>query len=91
MDDPPSPKGVKFCADKGLNFPATDLGVAPLTDKHLADMDAAAAQAEMIGYSFVQSPNEIRLLQRELTARAGTRAHEIGLIAKIETPHACVR
>ena len=82
------PKGVKFRADKGLNFPETDLGVAPLMDKDLADLDFVAGHADMVGYSFVQSPEDIARLQSELAARIGEQADRIGIVAKIETPRA---
>lgn len=82
------PKGVKLRADKGLNFPDTNLGVDPLTAKDLSDLDFVATHADMIGYSFVQSPDDIALLQHELIKRLGDRADKIGIVAKIETPRA---
>lgn len=83
-----SPRGAKFRADKGLNFPETDLGVPPLTEKDIADLDLISRHADMIGYSFVQSPGDIALLQDELEKRKGAAAREIGIVAKIETPRA---
>ena len=82
------PKGVRLKADKGLNFPETDLGIAPLTDKDLSDLDFVAKHADMVGYSFVQSADDIALLQSELAQRLGLKAKRIGLVAKIETPRA---
>ena len=83
-----SVKGVKFRADKGLNFPETELGVASLTDDDRADLDVIAPLADMVGYSFVQSADDISQLQAELASRLGQDAGRIGIIAKIETPRA---
>ncbi len=82
------PEGVRLKADKGLNFPDTDLGVAALTAKDLGDLDFAARHADMIGYSFVQRPDDIAHLQAELETRRGARWADVGLVAKIETTRA---
>jgi pyruvate kinase len=83
------PRGLKLKADKGLNFPDTDLGVPPLTEKDLVDLDFVAANADLVGYSFVQEAGDIERLQGELALRAGEgRAATIGIVAKIETPRA---
>lgn len=81
-------KGVKLRADKGLNFPGTPLGVAPLTGKDIEDLGFVCAHADMIGYSFVQSADDVALLQQELDRLVPERARQIGLVAKIETPQA---
>ena len=78
------PKGERLKADKGLNFPDTELDLAPLTAKDLRDLDVIAREADMIGYSFVQRPGDIALLQDELAARLD-RIDDIALVAKIET------
>lgn len=83
------PRGLKLRPDKGLNFPDTDLGVGALTDKDRADLDFVAGAADLVGYSFVQGPEDIALLQRELVDRVGeARGSAIGIVAKIETPRA---
>ncbi|WP_096590846.1 pyruvate kinase [Calothrix sp. NIES-2098] len=79
-------KGNKIPHEKGLNFPDTDLNLSPLTDKDLQDLDFVAIHADMVGYSFVQQPADIELLQWELERR-----HPINppaIVAKIETPQA---
>jgi pyruvate kinase len=82
--------GEKLKADKGVNFPDTDLRLNPLTDKDLQDLDFVAAYADMVNYSFVQSAADIARLQTELAARADKRVGlpQIALIAKIETARA---
>ncbi|WP_349371188.1 pyruvate kinase [Salinarimonas sp.] len=77
--------GAKLRPEKGLNFPETALALDPLTDKDRADLDFVVRHADMIGYSFVQTADDIRRLQGELSARSA-RWREIGIVAKIETP-----
>ena len=67
------PTGVRLKLNKGLNFPDIDLSIPPLTEKDLADLDFVAANADVVGYSFVQRPEDIRLVQRELGKRLGAR------------------
>jgi pyruvate kinase len=78
-------KGVKLKPEKGLNFPGTELGLDPLTERDLTDLDFIAQNADLIGYSFVQSERDIARLQSELAARRPQDWTKIGLIAKIET------
>lgn len=80
-----SPKGVKLQPEKGLNFPNTILPLSPLTEKDLSDLDFVAAHADIIGYSFVQRPADIELLQQELDKRSKGRLPPPAIVAKIET------
>lgn len=84
-------KGGKLKPDKGLNFPRTDLGAVALTADDRIDLDFVARTADIVGYSFVQSGDDIRELQAELAARRPDDWGGIGLIAKIETPHAVTK
>jgi pyruvate kinase len=78
------PKGGRVRPGKGLNFPDTELAVSPLTPKDLADLDVIAEVADIVGYSFVQRPGDIELLQAELGKRHD-QPDPIALMAKIET------
>jgi pyruvate kinase len=80
--------GSKLRPDKGLNFPDTDLQLSPLTAKDLADLDFVATHADIIGYSFVQQPADIELLQHELQKRLDPSSPLPAIVAKIETPQA---
>lgn len=80
-------KGSKLLPDKGLNFPDTDLQLSPLTDKDRQDLDFVAAHADIVGYSFAQTADDIKLLQQELAARM-EHPREMAIMAKIETPQA---
>ena len=53
-------KGVKLKPEKGLNLPGTRLNLSALTDKDRADLGFVARHADMIGYSFVQSGDDVR-------------------------------
>ena len=78
------PKGVKLKAGKGLNYPGLDLDLPPLTEKDLSNLEYAAAQADIVGFSFVQRPADIVLLQWELQRRHKGRPLP-PLIIKVET------
>ncbi len=79
-------KGERLRAEKGLNFPDTEIILDPLTADDLAALDFVAAHADLIGYSFVQSADDVRRLQGELAKRKAKRGQAI--IAKVETRRA---
>jgi pyruvate kinase len=79
------PEGDKIRPAKGLNFPDSDLKLPALVDKDLADLDFVAREADIVGYSFVQSAADMDRLADELEARG---AGHKGRIAKIETRNA---
>jgi pyruvate kinase len=83
-------KGVKLQSEKGLNFPDTELGVAALTAKDLTDLDFVAANADGIGFSCVQSADDVAMLQEALAARRSDW-QRLALIMKIETPRGVSR
>jgi pyruvate kinase len=80
-----SPKGVKLKPEKGMNFPDTVLDLSPLTEQDLIDLDFVAIHADIVGYSFVQRPADIELLQQELNKRCENRPSPPAIVAKIET------
>lgn len=80
------PRGMRLKPDKGLNFPDTPLAAVSLTPGDLQALDFVAHNADLVGYSFVQTADDISLLQHEIEARVGLqRAKSIGIVAKIET------
>ena len=79
------PEGDKIRPAKGLNFPDSDIRLPALGDKDLLDLDFIARKADIVGYSFVQSAEDMRRLAAELEARG---AGGLGRIAKIETRRA---
>lgn len=76
------PRGARLGPDKGLNFPDTTLPAHGLDQRDQAPLNFAAAHADIVGYSFVQSADEMEALHR--TLRKLTR-RRLGVIAKIET------
>jgi pyruvate kinase len=81
-------KGRRIRTDKGLNFPDTDFETAPLTEKDRVDLAFIAQHADMVGYSFVQTPTDIATLHGLLAERVpGDRAWP-ALVLKIETKRA---
>jgi pyruvate kinase len=80
-------KGEKLKADKGVNFPGTDLQLNPLTEKDLTDLQFIAQHADLLNYSFVQTPADVAQLQAEIAKRTD-QPHRLALVLKIETAKA---
>lgn len=74
--------GVRIQSDKGINFPDTGLGLPPLSEKDLTDLNFACTHADLIGFSFVETLPDMEYLIAELIKR---NAAELPIIAKIET------
>jgi len=79
------PEGDKIRPAKGLNFPDSDIQLPALGEKDLLDLDFVAREADIVGYSFVQSAADMDRLADELEVRG---AGNMGRIAKIETRRA---
>ncbi|MDO9227672.1 MAG: pyruvate kinase [Pseudomonadota bacterium] len=79
------PEGDKIRPAKGLNFPDSEIQLPALGEKDLLDLDFVAREADIVGYSFVQSAADMDRLADELEARG---AGGMGRIAKIETRRA---
>lgn len=76
--------GVRLREEKGLNFPDVELTLPILGPDDDAALDFAAREADVIGLSFVQRPEDVVQVQRSLTDRLGD-APQPGLVLKIET------
>jgi pyruvate kinase len=74
--------GEKLMADKGINFPDSELDLPALTDKDLQDLQTVARVADLVGLSFVQRPDDVRQL---LDALQALRGGQVGVVLKIET------
>jgi pyruvate kinase len=79
------PEGEKIRGEKGLNFPDSTLGLPALTAQDLEMLDLAARQADVIGYSFVRTAQDVATLMAELDQRG---ARDLPIVAKIETAQA---
>lgn len=51
---------------KGVNLPDSDLKISSLTEEDIAALPFIASYADLIGYSFVSGPEDIRLLRHKL-------------------------
>jgi pyruvate kinase len=80
-------KGFKMKPERGLLFPRADLHLDPLTANDLTDLNFVARHADMIGFSFVQTADDVALMQDELAKRRSDW-QRLGIIAKVETAQA---
>lgn len=78
-------QGSRLSADKGINFPDSNLELASLTDKDREDLKFVARNADIVGMSFVNRPQDVRDLQREMKALS---AGGLAVVLKIETRRA---
>lgn len=75
----------KLKANKGLNFPDSDLGLPSVTADDEVVLDFAAANADIVALSFVRTPEDVHILGEALSRR---RASHVGIVLKIETRRA---
>lgn len=76
-------KGSKLKADKGMNFPLTNLSISGLTAKDILDLDFVAAHADVVNMSFVNSADDVHQLLAEINKRKA--GNGLGIVLKIET------
>ncbi|MFC0580799.1 pyruvate kinase [Micrococcoides hystricis] len=76
------PKGSKLRAEKGINFPDTDVHVLALTEEDLQHLDFVASHADIVNMSFVSTTDDISQLIAELQNR---NASGVDIVLKIET------
>lgn len=79
------PNGSKLRGDKGINLPDSNLTLPALTEKDLEDLQFIAKHADLVGYSFVRSADDVQELQKNLALLGGKH---LGIILKIETQRA---
>ena len=79
------PRGSKLRAEKGINLPDTNLHLPSLPEEDLGYLPFIVQHADAVGYSFVRTAADVRLLQAELK-RLGRE--DIGLVLKIENKEA---
>jgi pyruvate kinase len=78
--------GSKLKAEKGINFPVSNLGISGLTAKDKRDLRFVAENADVINFSFVNSAEDVAELYAELE-KLGV-LDQISVILKIETRQA---
>jgi len=79
------PRGVRIRSDKGINLPETRLHLPPLSDKDRQDLAFVCQHADMVGFSFVETLQDMEILIQVLSELG---APQLPIIAKIETNRA---
>jgi pyruvate kinase len=74
--------GGKLAADKGLNFPGSELRIEALTSKDLEDLVFAAEHADVVELSFANTSEDVFLLQKHLQKLGGRHP---SIVLKVET------
>lgn len=80
------PTGSRLRGDRGINFPDSDIQLPGLTESDKVNLEFVVDHADAVSLSFVKRPDDIVLLQEEMT-RLGNSSQ--GLIVKIETKKGC--
>jgi pyruvate kinase len=75
-------RGARLRADKGINFPESDLNCPALTGKDIGDLAFAARHADIVELSFANEASDVEALQAHL-ARLGDR--QPAIVLKVET------
>jgi|SRR5271166_1269642 len=75
-------EGEKLGAEKGINLPETQIDIPAITADDLEALKFVVQHADIVGYSFVRSENDVRQLLQHLERMEG---QHLGLILKIET------
>ncbi|MCJ2186882.1 pyruvate kinase [Novosphingobium beihaiensis] len=78
-------KGGKLKPEKGINLPDTELHLPALTAKDREDIAFIAEHADGLSFSFVQTPDDVVMLQDALAALPLRRETPLALVLKIET------
>jgi len=76
----------KLKADKGINFPKSDLKIHGLTASDKEHLRFIAKHADFVNFSFVNTPEDVREMQDEL--RKLNALDKLGVVYKIETQEA---
>lgn len=74
--------GEKLLANKGINLPDSQLELNGLTAQDIEHLRFIVTHADMVGLSFVRTPADIELLQKQLKR---LKAENLGIVMKIET------
>jgi pyruvate kinase len=75
------PGGAKLRAEKGINFPDTELDIEALTPKDQQDLREVVGFADIVALSFVRTPEDVIALEDQLHALG---AGHLGIVLKVE-------
>ncbi len=76
------PSGNNLRADRGINFPESDIRLSGLTETDRRNLKFVVDHADAVSLSFVRQPEDITALQDELTRYPD---RNLGLVIKLET------
>lgn len=76
-----SEKSVKLKSEKGINLPDTKLNLPSLTPKDIENLPFVMEHADMLGYSFVRTIEDVKALYAEMDKY---QRKDVGVILKIE-------
>ncbi len=79
------PEGEILGEGKGINLPETRIDMPALTDEDIANLKFAVQHADLVGYSFVRTEDDVHQLVEHLRELKG---ESLGIILKIETREA---
>jgi len=74
--------GAWLAADRGMNFPETDLDLPPILSEDLDCLRFIVRRADLVGFSFVHTGSDLERLRTEL-ARLGRP--RMAIVLKVET------
>ena len=76
------PTGSNLRANRGINFPGSDIRLPGLTEPDRTNLAFAAEHADAVSLSFVREPDDITLLQEALRSYPD---RNLGVVIKVET------
>ena len=76
-----SSKGTKLKEEKGINLPGTHLQLPSLTEEDVSNLPFITKHADIVGYSFVRTADDVKQLMDTLTK---LNCMDIGMVLKIE-------
>ena len=75
----------KLSSQKGINLPDTKLNLPALTEIDMENLPFVCENADIVGYSFVRTANDVRYLYEQLDLY---KAKDLGVVFKIENKEA---
>ena len=76
-----SSQGTKLKEERGINLPDTHLRLPSLTEEDVRNLPFIAQHADIVGYSFVRTANDVKQL---MDALSKLNRMDIGIVLKIE-------
>lgn len=75
----------KLSSEKGINLPDTKLNLPALTERDIENLPFVCQFADIVGYSFVRTADDVRFLYEQLELH---QAADLGVVFKIENKEA---